>query len=444
MSPSPRQPLTVPEHEERERRLARSYRALAQCSRALVRSTSEPDLLLQVCKVLVQVGEYRTAWVGFAVDDAVRTVRCAAQAGHSDGYFESIRVSWADDPHGRGPTGTCIRTGKAVVNRDTSTDPSFEPWRAQALERGFASSIALPLRVGQRVIGALTVYSSRRDAIDPDEGELLTRLAEELAFGIGALRERAEREQAEERLHAQERRYRQLVQNFPNGALGLFDRDLRYLLVDGEGLATVGQSSGSLTGKANRDVFPEGFAEKIDPLFRSALAGVAAHAEVAFAGHWFDLHLRPVRSENGEVEMGFVSSVDVTDRRNAEEAVAASEALFRGAFDDALTGKVLTRLDGRILRVNGAFAGMIGWTPDELVGRTVTEITHPDDRDETEARVHAARTRGFAGRLEKRYVRRDGATVWAEVSTSVVRGPDGGPRWQISDVEDVTARRLAD
>ncbi len=445
MSPSPRQPLTVPEYEERQRRLARAYRALAQCSRALVRSTSEPELLLQVCKVLVQVGEYPTAWVGYAVDDAARSVRCAAQAGHSDGYFESIQVSWADDPHGRGPTGTCIRTGKAVVNRDSSTDPSFEPWRAQALERGFASSIALPLRVGQRVVGALTVYSSRRDAFDPDEEELLTRLAEELAFGIGAQRDRAERDEAEGRLHAQELRYRQLVQNFPNGALGFFDKDLRYLLIDGEGLATIGQSSESLTGKANREVFPEGFTDKIDPLFRSALAGVPAHAEVTFAGHWFDLHLRPVRSASGDVEMGFVSSVDVTDRRTAEEAVAASEALFRSAFDDAVTGKVLTALDGRILRVNAAYARMLGWAPEELVGRTVAEITHPDEQGETEAMMRAGLESDFSGRLlQKRYVRRDGTTVWAEVNASMVRGPDGSPRWYISDVQDVTARRIAE
>jgi GAF domain-containing protein len=184
---------------DRERRLARAYWTLAQCNRILVRASSEPDLLNQLCKLLVQVGEYQMAWVGFAEDDAEHTVRCVAQAGFSDGYLESVRITWADDAHGRGPTGTCIRTGKPVVNRNTLTEPTFEPWRAQAMERGFQSSISLPLVLGKRCAGALMVYSSRVDAFDPDEQELMLRLSEDLAFGIGALRDREERQRAEAR-----------------------------------------------------------------------------------------------------------------------------------------------------------------------------------------------------------------------------------------------------
>ncbi len=213
--PTPRRPGAS--RRESDRRLVRSYRALAQCNRALVRATSEPELLLQLCRVLVQVGEYQLAWVGYAEDDPARTVRVVAQAGLSDGYLESIRVHWADDALGRGPTGTCIRTGEPAVNRNTSTDPSFEPWRAAALERGYRSSIALPLRVDGRVIGALTVYSVRADAFDPDEQELLLRLSEDLAFGIAALRSRDE-------LRRSEARFRALADESP---VGIFEVDLQ-------------------------------------------------------------------------------------------------------------------------------------------------------------------------------------------------------------------------
>jgi GAF domain-containing protein len=199
--------------QERERRLARAYWTLAQCNRALVRATCERDLLDQLCKLLVQVGEYQMAWVGFAEDDAERSVRCVAQAGFSDGYLESVRITWGDDAHGRGPTGTCIRTGKPVVNRNSLTEPTFEPWRAQAMERGFQSSISLPLVLGKSSIGALMVYSSRIDAFDADEQELMLRLSEDLAFGIGALRDREERERAEARLQERESMHRQVVRN---------------------------------------------------------------------------------------------------------------------------------------------------------------------------------------------------------------------------------------
>jgi PAS domain S-box-containing protein len=430
---------------DRERRLARAYWTLAQCNRALVRATGEPDLLNQLCKLLVQVGEYRMAWVGFAEDDAEQTVRCVAQAGFSDGYLESVRITWADDAHGRGPTGTCIRTGKPVVNRNSQTEPTFEPWRAQAMERGFQSSISLPLVLAKRSIGALTVYSSRTDAFDPDEQELMLRLSEDLAFGIGALRDREERERAEARLQERESMYRQVVRNFPNGALGLFDRNLRYELIDGEGLADIGQSQASLEGRTNREAFPPEFADAMDPLYRSALEGKPVRVEVPFGEHWFDLHLRPVHDAGGRVVAGFVSSVDITHQKRAQAATAASEELFRSAFEDASVGKALATIDGRYVRVNRALCETFGYAPEELVGKRFGDLTHPDDRAASEE----ANQRMLAGEqaaslLEKRYVRKDGRIVWADVGVSLVRAPDGSPRYFITDVQDVTMRRLAE
>jgi len=442
----PREELpTLEVLQERGRRLARAYWTLAQCNRALVRATSEPDLLSQICRLLVQVGEYQMAWVGFAEDDPERTVRCVARAGFSDGYLESIRISWGDDVYGRGPTGTCIRTGKTVVNRNSLTEPGFEPWRAQAVERGFRSSISLPLVLGKRAIGALMVYSSRIDAFDSDEQELLLRLSEDLTFGIGALRDREERARAETKVQERESMYRQIVRNFPNGALGLFDLDLRYELIDGEGLADIGQSQASLEGRTNREAFPPEFADAMDPLFRSALEGRRVRVEVPFAGHWFDLHLRPVHDADGKVVAGFVSSVDITQQKSAQEATAASEELFRSAFEDASVGKALTTIEGRYVRVNRALCETFGYTPEELVGKQFADLTHPDDRvasDEANRRMLAGEQ--SMSQLEKRYVRRDGRIVWADVGVSLVRAPDGSPRYFITDVQDVTMRRLAE
>jgi PAS domain S-box-containing protein len=167
-------------------------------------------------------------------------------------------------------------------------------------------------------MGALMVYSSRVDAFDPDEQELMLRLAEDLSFGLGALRDRQERERAEARLHEREALYRQLVQKFPNGALGLFDRDLRYVLVAGEGLAIIGQSSASMEGRSNREIFPRELADSMDAHYRAALEGTSSHLELPMAGRWFDVHVRPVHGADGRVTAGFVSSVDVTERKLRE------------------------------------------------------------------------------------------------------------------------------
>jgi HD-GYP domain-containing protein (c-di-GMP phosphodiesterase class II) len=123
-------------------------------------------------------------------------VQVAAVAGHDDGYTKLAHISWADNERGRGPTGTAIRTGEPQINRNFATDLRMGPWREEALKRGYASSAALPLRDANGVFGALTIYASEPEAIGPNELDLFIEFANDLAYGIVALRSAAEREVA--------------------------------------------------------------------------------------------------------------------------------------------------------------------------------------------------------------------------------------------------------
>jgi PAS domain S-box-containing protein len=182
-----------------EKRLQRALRTLGECNEALVRATDETALLQRICDIIVGVGGFRMAWVGFALTDEARTVRPVARAGVEAGYLGEAKISWADTERGRGPTGKCIRSGEAVVARHIATLPEFAPWRAAATERGYASSAALPITVEGRTIGALMIYATEPDAFDEDEVRLLRQLTDDLAYGLGALRANRERE----RMHAQ-------------------------------------------------------------------------------------------------------------------------------------------------------------------------------------------------------------------------------------------------
>src|SRR5512142_3138318 len=98
--------------------LRRTYRALttlSKCSEALVHATSESDLLKDICRIIVEEGGYRLAWVGFAEHDAEKTVRPVAYGGFEAGYLEKLEITWADTARGRGPTGTAIRTGHPAM-----------------------------------------------------------------------------------------------------------------------------------------------------------------------------------------------------------------------------------------------------------------------------------------------------------------------------------------
>ena len=178
--------------EASERRQARALRTLSACNAALVRAADEQALLESVCRLVVEVGGYQVAWVGTPQHDEARSVRPVAQAGADDGLIAMLDLTWADRERGRGPTGMALRTGRPAVVRDITTDPLFAPWRAEVARRGFSSVASFPLLVDGRPIAALTL-DAEVDAFDDDELKLLAELADDVAFGIAALRTRAER-----------------------------------------------------------------------------------------------------------------------------------------------------------------------------------------------------------------------------------------------------------
>ncbi len=186
--------LTLIQSQESLQRVNRALKARSECSQVLVRAADEQDLMNGICRIIVESEGYRLAWVGLALDDAGKTVRPVAQWGYENGYLESLRVSWGDGEHGRGPTGIAIRSGQPSVAQHILTDPKWEPWREKALRFGYASSISLPLSDGHQIFAALVIFAGEADAFDSREVALLKALADDLSYGITTLRLRKERE----------------------------------------------------------------------------------------------------------------------------------------------------------------------------------------------------------------------------------------------------------
>lgn len=190
-------PLSAERSTERVRRELRLH---GGCNRLLVEATDEPQLLARFCRLIIEEGGYRFAWVGFAQHDAEKSVRPAASAGADAEYLAHTRMSWADTPLGMGPTGRAIRLCGTQVCRHTDTDPLFAPWQREALRCEHRSSIALPIVADGECLGALNIYSQRPDAFDEHEILLLEEISLDLAYGIGALRTRANHRRDREQL----------------------------------------------------------------------------------------------------------------------------------------------------------------------------------------------------------------------------------------------------
>ncbi len=172
----------------------RALKTLSQANAALVRATDRDSLFREMCRVVVETGGYRMAWIGIAENDPQKTVRPLAHAGHEDGYLEHVRISWADDEYGRGLAGTAIRTQEVQVSQNLGNDPRMAPWVAEAMRRQYLSVIALPLRNRGNVMGVLAIYASEPDAFGAEEKELLTELGGDISYGLSALAMRTEHE----------------------------------------------------------------------------------------------------------------------------------------------------------------------------------------------------------------------------------------------------------
>lgn len=169
--------------------LQRAYGMFLRCHQIVAAATSEVALATDVCRAAVDELGYRLAWIGLREpDDRIAPI---AHAGFEQGYLAGLVVRADDGEYGRGPTGTAVRERRVGVCRDIATDPSFEPWRADALARGYGSSVAIPLLQGTEAIGALNLYATEPRAFDEREIALLEEVALDVALGIVALRSTA-------------------------------------------------------------------------------------------------------------------------------------------------------------------------------------------------------------------------------------------------------------
>jgi len=189
--------MDITEHKQVEIAIQHANRALTALStvnRSLVRATNENELLHVICRAIVEHNGLPHG-VGGLPGSTMKTksVRVMASAGHVEGFLDTLQISWGENERGMGPSGRAIRSGQTQVCRDLAHDPTYRPWREEALKRGYAASIALPL-ADSEVFGVLVVYAGEPGAFDASEIALLEEMAGDMAFGVHTLHVRQERD----------------------------------------------------------------------------------------------------------------------------------------------------------------------------------------------------------------------------------------------------------
>jgi len=364
--------ITERKNREKEReKHNRTLRALSKSNQAMMRATDEYQYLKDVCEIVVDDCGYSMVWIGYAECDQAKSVRPVAYSGFDSDYVNALKITWRDADHGLGPTGKAIRTGKAAVCRNMTTDPSYEPWKEEALRRGYASSIALPLSDGNSVFGVLNIYSKDPDPFTAEEEKLLAELANDLSYGIGAIRLREALRESEERFHA-------VTTHTPDHIL-MQDKALRYQLVINPQL---GLSEADMLGRTDHDILIPADAEKLTAIKRRVLeTGRSFSVETSVVNkkgefEFFEGAYVPKMDPAGRPEGLIGYFRNVTERKKTEEAIVRAKEEWERTFDTVPDLIAILDAGHQIVRVNRAMADRLKEQPENCIGKACHEVVH--------------------------------------------------------------------
>jgi PAS domain S-box-containing protein len=362
--------------EEKLQKLNRTLRAISNSNQALMRARDEAPFLQEACRIIAEDCGYKMVWVGLAEDDPAKSVRPVAHYGFEKGYLDTLKLTWADNERGRGPTGRAIRTGQPQFCLNMRTDPAFAPWREEALKRGYASSSALPLKAGDKVFGALTMYSKEPNSCSEDEVKLLTELASDFAHGIMTLRLRAEQEKGQ----AEIRKQAALINLSPDG---IIVREL-------EGTITFWskgaekmygwkrkEAIGQNTHKLFKTKFPEPYEIVLAKLRQSGKwSGELVHTTKTGKQLTVQSWWQPKLDQQGEIVELMESNVDITERKLVERALERAKVDWERTFDSVPDLIAILDEKHKIVRANKAMADALGMTPEQCIGLPCYKYVH--------------------------------------------------------------------
>jgi diguanylate cyclase (GGDEF)-like protein/PAS domain S-box-containing protein len=437
--------------EQRLARVTRARRVMAECDHALVHAGDERGMLADMCRIVVDSGGYKMAWIGLVTGDPKRPVYPAAHAGFGADTPMSHPVGWTPDGRYQGFMTEAVESGEPYIARHILEDPAHLRRRGRAVQHGFQSSIALPLKHQGAILGALAIYATEPDAFDADELALLTELADDIAFGMASLRTAIARREAETALAESERRFRDI---FNQAAVGITRVNLDGVLVEvnQKFCDMLGYSRAELIGKSVKDItYVEDYGR--GARYRAELAvgtSSTASGEKRFVRRdgstiWTRRTMSAACDEAGNAQYVISVVEDITERKRAEEALRASEQLLSATFSQAGVGIFVTSLDSRYLDVNRKYCEMLGYSRDELIGMSIRAVNRPEDIEH----VLANRARMLSGEWqhashERQVRRKDGTLMWVGHSTTLVRDPEGKPHHFITVAEDISVRKRAE
>lgn len=341
-----------------------------EINQALVRANSRSVAETRVCEIISDSDPYLFAWIG-DVDGDTQHIEPRASAGVEQEYLEHIAVTADETATGHGPSGTAIRERRVAVSQKISEDPEFEPWRDEALERGYRAVAAVPLEHDDALYGELVVYADRPYAFDENERELLADLGGDIGHAIHSL-------ELQQTLREERDRRQALFENAPTPVIAGEGSDATRRIADvNDAFEEVfGYESGEVIGTdVTETIIPDGEMADYEEFRKRTMAGESITTEVermtADGRRRFLLYIIPYGQDIDGPEGTYAWYTDITDRKQHEQQLERTNTVLQTIVENLPMGVLVEDAERNILIANDQLGDILGIpvTGDDLIGR---------------------------------------------------------------------------
>ena len=396
-------------------KLNRVYALLSNTNKAIVRIQGKQKLFDEICRVAIESGKFRMAWIGI-VNQRNNKLDIVASSGVIENYLEKINIDLNDPIRSQGPAGRALKIGRHFISNDIENDVNMIPWKENALRLGYKSSASFPLKVFGKITGAFTLYSNQKDFFQDHEKRLLDEMAMDISFALEFIETEKKRKATEEILR----------------------RNEALLRIAGEaaklGGWNINLSENSVTWSEEvvkiHEVevgFKPGIEDLINytaPEYRDKMNEV--YTACITDGKPYDEEIQIITAKGNRVWIRGIGAPeydkakkiigvrgaiqDITGLKYTEKELIESETRFRSFFEDDLTGDYITTPDGKFLLCNDALANMFGFdSARQMRYKNITEFYK--DKNSGDEIIRLIRENKKLFRYERDFIRGDGKEI---------------------------------
>ena len=458
--------ITLRKKAEAElRQLNNLYNMLGQINQVIVHTKDQILLFQEICRVAIEFGKYRMAWIS-VIDESGYKISPVAWAGEENGSLRDMQLAFLDAKTSPEPTGTAIREDRCVVCQDITSNPLWQAWHEWATRYEYESAVSVPIHQRGRIIGAFTVYTREPNTLDDRYQDLFKEIGGDISFALDTLQLEADRKQAEDALRESEDRFKYV---FDHSAIG------KSITKPG-GKISVNQAYADMLGYSRHELAHRTWQELTHPddvALNEAISTRLLNGEQEFARFikryihkngnivWADVGVTLRRDEQGNPLYFFTSIMDITERKNAEDALRASEEKYRNLveelevrvqdrtaelqdlYDNSPAGYHSLDANDNFVAVNQTELNWTGYTRDEMIGRPITSIFTPASTAIFRDNMPRLKTDGRLAELELEIVRKDSSIFPVLANATAIYDVNGIYVTSRSTLVDITDRKKA-